>query len=84
MGRNYLLVKVTAAGREPIDSFTADGAREADEAVAWMKARHAGAEAYSLAEGEFFELVEEGLASEEEWRSAMAALDRKRAGKPGR
>ncbi len=74
MDKHYLLYKCFPAGRKVITLITACDLQEAHEALQWLQKHHGGETDFQLDEGEFFEVLEEGHISEEEWREAVAQL----------
>lgn len=75
MTRTYLLFKCGGDGRRlPLAFFSADSAVEAREAPGWLRRKHPDQADFSLGEGEFFEIIEQGQCPAEEWEAALAAL----------
>jgi hypothetical protein len=74
MDKSYLIFKRLPAGRKVITLVKAVDLQEAHEALLWLQKHHAGEMDLQLDEGEFFEILEEGHISEEEWREAVAQL----------
>jgi hypothetical protein len=81
MAKRYLLSKRGSSEPVFIDCFTASCMDEANEAVKWLRQHNPERQDLRLGPGEFFELLEEGHCSSEEWEAGLAALDRERAGK---
>lgn len=75
MDKHYLLYKCSPGGRKVITLITAYDLQEAHEALRWLEKHHEGEIDYRLGEGEFFEILEEGHISAEEWREALAQLN---------
>jgi hypothetical protein len=78
MGKRYLLCKCgSGSERIVIDCFTASCMAEANQAVKWFKEHHPERRELSIGPGEFFELLEEGHCSQEEWEAGLAELERR-------
>jgi hypothetical protein len=75
MDKRYLIYKCSAGlQRRPISWLTACDQREAHEALRWLQKHHEENADFKLAEGEFFEILDESHIPQEEWQSAMAQL----------
>lgn len=75
MTKSYLLFRCGNEGkRVPAVQFSADSEEEAREAPTWLKRHHPENELLRLGPGDFFEIIEKDLCSQEDWDSAVAAL----------
>jgi len=75
MAKSYLLLRCAGDGvRTPVVCFSADSEEEAREAPTWLRRRHPENELLHLGPGDFFEIIEQGTCSPEEWDSAAERL----------
>lgn len=75
MAKSYLLYRCGGDGaKTPVVVFSADSEEEAREAPTWLRRHHPENEFLRLAPGDFFEIIEQGTCSAEEWDSAVATL----------
>lgn len=76
MAKSYLLYRCGGDGsKTPVVVFSADSEEEAREAPTWLRRHHPENELLRLGPGEFFEIIEQGACSSEEWDTALATLE---------
>ncbi|MFP5221051.1 MAG: hypothetical protein ACLGSA_02040 [Acidobacteriota bacterium] len=75
MVRSYLLYRCGNDGtKTPVVIFSADSEEEAREAPTWLRRHHPDNDLLRLGPGDFFEIIEQGACSPEEWANAQARL----------
>lgn len=81
MGKRYLLYKFCRdRERHLITWLTAEGLKEANQAVKLLQKNHPLDQDLTLHDGEFFEIIAEHQLKTGEWEQAMAELSQKKNG----